>query len=112
MPYAFVQDVASTWARYEEVTAAVMDPVPAGLLLHIAGPTEEGVRVIDVWENEQAWDAFRNERLVPAIAALGGPARPEPTFRELHATQIVLPDRERGGPNATPSVKRQRSSRT
>jgi hypothetical protein len=54
-----------------------MDPAPAGLILHVAGPTDEGFRMIDIWKSEQAWDRFQAERLAPAIAALGGPARPE-----------------------------------
>jgi hypothetical protein len=88
--YAYVQDVASSWEQYEQVTASLVDPLPAGLLLHVAGPTDEGVRIIDVWENEDDWERFRIERLAPAIAALGGPARPEPTFRDVHPVHVVL----------------------
>jgi hypothetical protein len=88
--YAFVQDVAASWDQYERVTAALMDPAPAGLILHIAGPTEEGFRTIDLWESEQAWQRFQAERLAPAIAALGGPARPEPTFRALSPAHTIV----------------------
>jgi hypothetical protein len=90
MAYAFVQDFASSWEQYELVAAALVEPAPAGLILHVAGPTDEGFRVIDVWENEQAWQRFRAERLAPAIAALGGPARPEPTFRDLRPAHVVV----------------------
>jgi hypothetical protein len=98
--YAYVQDVASSWEQYEQVTASLVDPPPAGLLLHVAGPTDEGVRIIDVWESKEDWQRFRSERLDPAIAALGGPARPEPTFRDLHPEQVLLRYQaapERGG---------------
>jgi hypothetical protein len=88
--YAYVQDVASSWEQYEQVTASLVDPPPSGLLLHVAGPTDEGVRIIDVWESEADWERFRAERLDPAIAALGGPARPEPTFRDVHPEHVVL----------------------
>jgi hypothetical protein len=91
--YAYVQDVASSWDQYQHVTAALVEPPPEGLLVHVAGPTDEGVRIIDVWESEEAWEQFRAERLAPAIAALGGPARPEPTFRDLHPEQVVLRNR-------------------
>jgi hypothetical protein len=87
--YALVQDVASTWEQYERVTAPLVKPLPDGLILHIAGPTDEGFRVIDVWETKEAWERFQAERVAPAIAALGGPARPEPTFRDLHAVHVV-----------------------
>jgi hypothetical protein len=90
MAYAFVQDIASSWEQYERVAARLTDPPPPGLLLHLAGPTEEGFRVIDIWDSEEAFDRFRSERLGPAIAALGGPARPEPTSRELHAKHLVI----------------------
>jgi len=88
--YAFVHDIASTWEQYERVRASFVKPAPLGLILHVAGPTDEGFRVIDVWESEDAWRRFQAERLGPAIAALGGPSRPEPTFRDLHPVHLVL----------------------
>ena len=90
MAYAFVQDVAASWQQYELITAATVEPVPGGLILHVAGPTEEGFRTIDIWESEDAWHRFQAERLAPAIAALGGPARPEPTFRDVQARHVVF----------------------
>jgi len=99
--YAFVQDVASSWQQYERVTAAMVEPVPSGLILHVAGPTDEGFRIIDIWENEEAWQRFQAERLAPAIAAFGGPARPEPTFRDLHPAHVVL-----GHPSARGDTER------
>jgi hypothetical protein len=92
--YAYVQDVASSWDQYERVAGALVDPPPLGLILHIAGPTDEGVRIIDLWESEEAWGRFRAERLAPAIAALGGPSRPEQTFRDLHPEHVVVGNRE------------------
>jgi hypothetical protein len=91
--YAYVHDVASSWEQYELVAAALVEPLPEGLIVHVAGPTDEGVRIIDVWESEAAWELFRAERLAPAIAALGGPARPQPTFRDLHPERVVLRNR-------------------
>jgi hypothetical protein len=93
MAYAFVQDVASSWEQYRRFAAALVEPAPAGLILHVAGPTDEGFRIIDIWESEDAWQQFRGERLAPAIAALGGPSRPEPRFRELHPSHVVLGER-------------------
>lgn len=90
MAYAFVQDIASSWEQYERVAAELNQPPPPGLILHLAGPTDEGFRIIAIWESEAAWQAFRAEHLQPAIAALGGPSRPEPTFRDLHAAHVVL----------------------
>jgi hypothetical protein len=88
--YAFVQDIAASWHDYQQVAATLVEPAPAGLILHAAGPTDEGFRIIAIWEDEAAWQRFRTERLAPAIASLGGPARPEPTFRDLHTAHIVV----------------------
>jgi len=92
VPYAFVQDVAASWEHYQQVTATLIDPAPEGLILHIAGPIDEGFRAIDIWESEQDWHRFQAERLAPAIAALGGPFRPEPTFRDLRPAHVVFGD--------------------
>src|SRR5262245_46614682 len=89
MAYAFVHDIASTWEQYESITATLVEPAPPGLVIHVAGPTDEGFRIIAVWDSEEAWQRFRSDRLEPAIAALGGPARPEPSFRDLHPTHVV-----------------------
>jgi hypothetical protein len=90
MPYAFVQDVASSWEQYEHFARALGEPAPDGLILHVAGPTDEGFRIIAVWESEEAWHEFRTRRLAPAIAALGGPSRPARTFRDLHPAHTVV----------------------
>jgi quinol monooxygenase YgiN len=102
LPYAFVQDVASSWEQYQRFAAALVEPAPAGLILHVAGPTDEGFRIIDVWESKDAWEAFRAQHLAPAIAALGGPSRPEPTFRDLDPAHVVI-----GGRTRSASLKRQ-----
>jgi hypothetical protein len=91
--YAFVQDIAASWPDYQQFAAALVEPAPAGLILHAAGPTDEGFRIIAIWEDEAAWQRFRTARLAPAIACLGGPARPEPTFRDLRPAHLVLSER-------------------
>jgi hypothetical protein len=99
MPYAFVQDVAASWTLYQQLSGPLVEPPPSGLILHVAGPTDEGFRVIDIWTSEQAWQAFQAERLAPAIAALGGPARPAPTFRDLHPAHVVVGDQIQSTPS-------------
>jgi hypothetical protein len=43
------------------------DP-PAGMILHTAGFTGTGLfRIFDVWESEEAWQRFHDERLMPAV---------------------------------------------
>jgi hypothetical protein len=59
---------------------------PASRPLHVADPTDEGFRTIEVWESEQAWQFFRSAHLAPAIAA---PHRPQPAFRDLYPGHLV-----------------------
>lgn len=47
-----------------------------GLLLHVAGETASGFRVIDVWQSEEAFERF-GEALAPIMAKLGIEAQPE-----------------------------------
>ena len=87
MAYACVQDIASSWNSYENVSSGLLEPPPAGLIAHVAGPTDEGVRIIEIWASEEAWQRFHTERLVPTIARLETVTRGEPTFRALHTRQ-------------------------
>lgn len=61
-----------------------------GALLHIAGPTERGWRVIEVWASEDAQRRFQRDRLDPACER-AGVDRPTPVFFEVH---VMLPPPE------------------
>jgi hypothetical protein len=47
-----------------------------GLLLHVAGETATGFRIIDVWQSEEAFRRF-GEALTPIMAKLGLDEKPE-----------------------------------
>jgi hypothetical protein len=49
----------------------VMETPPAGNLMHLALQTETGVRLVEVWESREAFEAFVRDRLRPALARLG-----------------------------------------
>jgi hypothetical protein len=111
VPYAVVQDIATSWPQYQQHAVRLLDPVPGGLILHLAGPTDEGVRTIAVWDDVGAFERFQAERVRPALAAVGGPSRPEPTTRDLHARHLVAGMREQDGDGAaTAPPTRERSS--
>src|SRR5436305_9279345 len=82
MPYALVRNVPASWERYPLLAAAIADPVPAELMLHLAGPTDEGFRTIEVWETREAWQRWCDDR--PADALSGSLSAPA-TLRELDA---------------------------
>ena len=57
--YAVVRDVPASWSAYLQGEQAEAQ-APAGLLLRAAGPTDEGFRVIDIWESRADWKRFRD----------------------------------------------------
>ena len=59
--YAVVEDTPATWEHYERLFA-VERQVPPGLILHVAGRTDEGFRVIEVWRSRVDLERFRAER--------------------------------------------------
>jgi hypothetical protein len=84
--YAFVEDIAASWEHYRRFAAALEGPLPDGLVLHAAGPTDEGFRIIGIWESEEAWQRFRRDRLDPGAETV---AQIPPTFRALRARHLV-----------------------
>lgn len=59
--YVVVEDVAASWERYEPIADALAGSAPAGLIVHAAGPTDEGFRIVGVWESEEAWRTFATQ---------------------------------------------------
>jgi hypothetical protein len=72
---------------YDGVTAemdAEANP-PEGLIFHWAGDVDGKWTITEVWESREAYDRFREERLLPAIHKVSGrdPAEgPQPTITE------------------------------
>ncbi len=83
------------WIRFEGGTQDQYDAVnaemgveqnpPEGLIFHAGSPMEEGNwSVIDFWESREQFDRFQQERLGPAVQALGDKAPPNPpTIKEF-----------------------------
>ena len=87
MTYAMVGDVAASWARYGDLEQ-LLEVLPPGLLLHVAGPTDEGFRIIEVWETEDAWRSFAPD-LEAAIAAIDDDVRPHVALRHLRGEHEI-----------------------
>lgn len=67
------------------------DP-PEGLIIHTAGPIEEGWGVIDFWESRDHFERFREGRLGPAIGELGDRApQGQPDIKEFPVHHITKP---------------------
>jgi hypothetical protein len=54
---------------YGQVNPKVMEGggLPEGCQLHIAGPVENGWRVITVWDSEGQFQQFPRRELIPAL---------------------------------------------
>src|SRR5205823_5605813 len=95
MAWASVQDNEGlTLDIYDRVTAELGDDPPAGLIVHTAGTHGNGVRIIDVWESEDAWTRFRDERLGPAVAKVVGPdamAQGPPPVDAMEVHNMLVP---------------------
>jgi hypothetical protein len=89
MSYVVVEDVAASWEHYRRVADALAGPPPSGLIVHAAGPTDEGFRIVGVWESEHAWRTFA-ERLDDAEA----PA-PIQVLRALEPEHVVYGGQDR-----------------
>lgn len=71
MPYAFVQDVPIDAAFYARIKEGLGDEPAKGLISHVAIEVPAGgLRYIDVWESEDDWDRFAEDRLHPVVHAL------------------------------------------
>src|SRR5215207_3218280 len=67
MPFGVLQEMPGvSEAEYKLVEQYLGPNRPSGLLAHVAGPTEDGWRIINVWQDEAAFRRFQSERLVRA----------------------------------------------
>ena len=94
MTFAAVQDIkGGDWDTYEKIVAemGVDGDAPAGLIVHVAGEVEDGTRIIDVWESEQAYEEFLSTRLRPASdRVLAGRERPASVPPEIMQVKHLL----------------------
>ena len=93
MSYAFVEDIAASWEDYDRFTSSLEGTVPDGLLVHVAGPTDEGIRIVEVWESRDAWAASVDD----APAADDTRPHPPSVRRELSPRHVVVGALLRGG---------------
>ena len=59
-------------------------PPPSGVIFHCVTKTDDGIRVIDVWESRQAFEAFQDEETAPIFRKIGVSDPPETTFFPVH----------------------------
>jgi hypothetical protein len=72
--------------QYDALVARLdLDANPAaGLFLHLAALTDEGLEVCDVWQTEQAFQSFLEHRTMPLVQELQFTGEPEIRIVPLH----------------------------
>ena len=68
--------------QYEEARSVINweGDVPEGAVLHVAGFDGDDLRVTDVWESEEQFQRFVEERLMPGVQQIGIAGEPEVHF--------------------------------
>jgi hypothetical protein len=89
MPVGVIMDFAgATLEQYDQVIekmgfAKGGAGAPGGLF-HWVTQTDEGIRIVDVWESRDVFDRFAQEQIGPYTQEVGIPAPPQMTFYEVH----------------------------
>ena len=77
MPVLVIAEVPNVTAEQDDAMVEALnlasDP-PAGARLRLAGPTENGWRIMSLWDSQESFEAFRRDRLIPALEQAGRPA--------------------------------------
>jgi hypothetical protein len=76
MPVAIVMDFpGGTLEQYDQVVERMgLEPggdTPPGAMFHWVTQTPEGLRVVDVWETQEAFDQFAEEQIGPYTQEVG-----------------------------------------
>jgi hypothetical protein len=97
MTFAFTQDVPIDDAFYARIRAGLGDEPPEGLVVHLALENPDGgLRYVDIWESEQAWSRFVDDRLHPVVHGLlrdlfGDTPPPEPELTPISVVHVWQP---------------------
>jgi hypothetical protein len=81
-----------TPAEYDKVRAEAgwLDENPTGGIAHLSWFDGNASHNVDAWESEEAFAAFAENRLGPALAKVGINAEPKAAFYPAH--EVFLPN--------------------
>ena len=70
-----------TEEQYGALRRELGDPLGVvGCLLHLAGPTAGGWRIVEVWESEEALERYFGDELAPALLRIDMPTAERELF--------------------------------
>jgi hypothetical protein len=76
-----------TREQYDEVSRRMEEAgnwPPEALEMHVLFGSEGDLRVSEIWDSEEQWRAFINERLMPVVQEVGVQMAGEPEVFEVH----------------------------
>jgi hypothetical protein len=82
-----------TLDEYDRVMEALKldERAPEGAVFHFAGSEGGSLRVVDIWESEDAWNSFRETRLMPALQETGLIEKGAPNVRTYDVHNVYAP---------------------
>lgn len=95
MTYACSYEVPATEEMYREVRRLIGDDTPDGLVAHVVVRTDAGLRHLEVWDSEDAWTRFHDDRVEPAVHEVLKSAGftempPDPPVEQLDLVDVWL----------------------
>ncbi|MEA2144761.1 MAG: hypothetical protein QOG59_348 [Solirubrobacteraceae bacterium] len=92
MAYGVVHQFAGATEDQYKASVAAVHPsdgsLPAGQVLHVAGPSGDGWIIVAIHESKESWEQFRDQTLMPRMQAGiegGFAAPPQETPFEVHS---------------------------
>ncbi len=85
----------TTLGQYDELRKSVNweGNTPKGGVFHVAGFSNDTLKITDIWESEDEFNDFAQNRLMPSIAQLGIKGEPQVEMYPVHA--LFVPDLHR-----------------
>ena len=88
MPVAIeMQFTGATLEQYEGILEKMGltagGSTPPGAIFHWAAQTDDGLKVVDVWETKEQWERFAEEQVRPVSEQVGFP-EPEIRYIDVH----------------------------
>ena len=78
----------ATLDQYDQILEKMgLEPggsVPPGAISHWVAKTDDGIRVVDVWETREIFDRFAQEQIGPISSEVGITEQPELSFYDVH----------------------------
>ncbi len=87
MPVAIeMQFSGATLAQYDEVMRlmGLGEEAPDGAIFHWVAATDDGIKVVDVWETMAQFERFASENITPNTHKAGITSAPVMTVYEVH----------------------------